>query len=52
MVVLVHACAFLSLLFEPLHHHTDSAADDLLQAVSSVTLTRENIFCTHPQISC
>ena len=49
----VGTCMRFSLLFEPLKIYHHIPADDLFQAVNSVTLAHENIFCTHsifPQI--
>ena len=48
----VGTCMHFSLLFEPLkiYHHIP-ANDLVLQAVNSVTLARENIFCTHSNFS-
>ena len=49
MAVLEHACAlFFAIQLSHLKFTiTLIPADDLLQAVNSVTLARENIFCTH-----
>ena len=48
----VGTCMRFSLLFEPLKIYHHIPADDLLQAaVNSVTLARENIFCTHSNFS-
>ena len=54
MAVLVHICmrAYLCYTVESLkiYHHSDSGRY-LLQAVNSVTLACENIFCTHSNFS-
>ena len=54
MAVLEHVCALFSAI--QLSHLkftvTLIPADDLLQAVNSVTLARENIFCTHLTNKC
>lgn len=47
----VGTCMRFSLLFEPLKIYHHIPADDLLQAVNSVTLARENIFYTHSNFS-
>ena len=49
MAVLEHECAlFFAIQLSHLKFTiTLIPADDLLQAVNSVTLARENIFCTH-----
>ena len=49
MAVLKHVCAlFFAIQLSHLKFTiTLIPADDILQAVNSVTLARENIFCTH-----
>ena len=45
----VVTCMRFPLLFEPLKIYHRTPADDLLQAVNSITIARENFFCTHSQ---